>query len=1160
MKFTIWLITFEMITVVCLFWQESFSDAAESQPGVSIFSQTKTPGTEVNWRGNVLIEKVTLTYLEPKTFTQTGEVQTTRVGGWEVVNTISKNPELPYRKEVGIRSDRVEITVQCNLPAYRNVASKGYHTYMFYVPIESLMGMRWTAIIGPSGEPKTVKGVLTEQTPDGELAGSAARWIGFSSMGKNIIFDLNPKGLTSSYCSNSDLHSPWNVRKAGKYITFSISVAARDWGGVLSSKVIIFEASPDDYLNYHTGDPYWYFYQIPIIQNFIFGEYIDDKAYVTIKSNLYDVNKGYGWASNEGLKDYSEVPASFVYTATMGSRDNEFIIKVDKPGLYVVRIFSSNITADESGPFSVISNGEMKARDQKVQGGKYKTITYLQWLPAGEFRLRLTGSWILSGLSLQRVIHENEDYAFNRGVWLVPDIFEPTPVLSSRFYRKPPEYKVAISEIDLPPKKLIEPKSIEGFSDLETSLPAVDDPKMAWRYDGFIGGMGQDNNGTFLEYDTPEKITRRLKEMKAKGVTVVILNGYLARHCFQGQLARVQKKVKEITQIAHSLDIKVIDHCELTILWYMETALRYMSEHLDWCQRTIDDDTLFQGLCPLNRAHRNAYFSRMREYIADTGIDGVMIDEVGFHSGKTCGCDYCRAQFTKETGLIMPIGKNSQMIDTKSSLLHKAWFEWRQKAVGDWWVEFRKKAADNRKDFCIMGYVCNAGLWSEFDYKFGYDLFAMARSNDFVGTEIWLGNPMDNYRFVYADRRYFNIFRHEGGYPVFGLVYHSNDEYFAYFGWAMNNMLGQSTWDSTEVSVKSNTPNFLKWPENMNKQFAREMGDVAIIFSEKSRNWAPSGVPARDGIGLSQILSDNHVQHVILTERSLKESEDLKKFRVVILPSTCCLSDEEIQVVREYVKQGGHVYVMGDAGLLDVYGTARAEWGFADIVGCDVSVNATWPVGTRLSSEGGQSIPYSQSLLKIIPRSNSTSLKVLVNTMNNQGRILGPACVSNTFGKGTITYCSAQLGTMNYQTVYRDTWEYELDPSLAEIFLKTFRETAGSEPLNFEVIQISPQMISSHWRQNIDGVDCTLIHFLNATGVRMKKGDKMVYKKTLPAFPALDKDVIFEIGLPSISQAYVTSPDYAGRKEVRFEKVDEGRYRVIVPKEAIHAYAMVVLQ
>lgn len=96
MKFTTWLITFEMTTVVCLFWQESFSDAAESQPGVSIFSQTKTPGTEVNWRGNVLIEKDTLTYLEPKTFTQTGEVQTTRVGGWEVVNTISKNPELPH--------------------------------------------------------------------------------------------------------------------------------------------------------------------------------------------------------------------------------------------------------------------------------------------------------------------------------------------------------------------------------------------------------------------------------------------------------------------------------------------------------------------------------------------------------------------------------------------------------------------------------------------------------------------------------------------------------------------------------------------------------------------------------------------------------------------------------------------------------------------------------------------------------------------------------------------------------------------------------------------------------------------------------------------------------------------------------------------------------
>jgi hypothetical protein len=174
--------------------------------------------------------------------------------------------------------------------------------------------------------------------------------------------------------------------------------------------------------------------------------------------------------------------------------------------------------------------------------------------------------------------------------------------------------------------------------------------------------------------------------------------------------------------------------------------------------------------------------------------------------------------------------------------------------------------------------------------------------------------------------------------------------------------------------------------------------------------------------------------------------------------------------------------------------------------------------------------------------------------------VLGPACVTNTFGKGTITYCSVPLGTANYQTVYRDRWEFELDKPLSEIFVKTFRETLGSTPLNFEVVQIPSQMISSHWQQKIDGVDCTLVHFLNAKGVRMKKGDTVVYKKTLPAFPALDTDIIFEIVLPSISEAYVTSPDYKGRKAARVEKVADGRYRVIVPKEAVQAYAMVVLK
>jgi hypothetical protein len=1149
-----------VIAVVPMLSRENLSASTTTQPAEKIFSQSVTPATAIQWRGEVLIEKDTFNYLAPKTFAQTGKVQTTTVNGWNVVNTTCENPELPYRKEIGIRPDRVELTVQCNLPAFRNSFSKAYHTYMFYVPIERLMGMKWTAVVGPCGEPKTVKGVLTEKTPDGELAGAAARWIGFEGVGKHIVFDLNPKGLTSYYVSTCDLHTPWNVRKAGKYLTFSISIAAREWGGVLSSKAVIFEASPDDYLNYHTGNPYWYFYQVPITQNFLFGEYVENQSYTIVKNSLYDASKKYGWASLEGLKDCSEIIPSFGYTATMSTKENEFLCTIEKSGLYVVRLLSANITAENCGPFSVISNGKLQAENQTVAAGKYKTITCMQWLPAGQFRLKLTGAWILSGLSLQMVIHENEDYAFNRGIWLVPDVFEPTPILSSRFYRNPPEYKVAISEIDLPPQNLVEPKTIKGFSNLETSLPDQNDPKMAWRFNSFVGGMGQDNNGTFMEYDTSEKITRRLKEMKARGVTVVMLNGYLARHCFEGQLPRVQKKVKEITRIAHSLNMKVIDHCELTILWYMETALRYMSEHLDWSQRTINDDTLYQGLCPLNPEYRKAYFARMKQYIADTNIDGVMIDEVGFHSGMTCGCDYCRAQFTKETGLVLPIGDNSDKINNRSSMLRKAWFQWRQKAIGDWWVEFRKEAAGDRKDFCIMGYVCDVGLWSEFDYKYAYDLFAMARSNDFVGTEIWLGNPMDNYRFVYADRRYFNIFRHEGGYPVFGLVYHSNDEYFAYFGWAMNNMLGQSTWDPTEVSQQNHTPKFLRWSENMNNQTARETGDVAIIFSEKSRNWAPSGVPAKDGLGISQILSDHHIQHVILTERSLKNANDLKKFRLVVLASTCCMSDAELQVIRDYVNKGGHVLATNDAGLLDDYGNARSQWGLADLLNCDISQKSLWPIGSRLAGRDMVSSSYSQPMLKIKPRSKSDHLKILFNAVGKNNRILGPACVTSTFGKGTITYCSVPLGTANYQAVYRDKWEYDLDRPLAEILMKSFRETVGTASLDFEMIQVPPQLISSLWQQKIDNSNCTLVHLLNATGVRMKKGDTVVYQKSQPAFPALNEDVIFEISLPSLTEAYVASPDYQGHKSATFVKVADGRYRVTVPKEAIRAYAMVVLK
>ena len=481
--------------------------------------------------------------------------------------------------------------------------------------------------------------------------------------------------------------------------------------------------------------------------------------------------------------------------------------------------------------------------------------------------------------------------------------------------------------------------------------------------------------------------------------------------------------------------------------------------------------------------------------------------------------------------------------------------------MGDWWIEFRKEVLKDRPDFCIMGYVCELGILSDFDFQFAYDLFAMARGNDFVGTEIMSSNVMDNYRYVFSTRRLYNLFREEYNSPVWGLVYHQFDEYFAYFGWAMNNMLGQATWDCYPIAHRPHTPNFLQWSENMDKRLSKQIAEIAVIFSIKSRNFSSFGVPGHDSLGISQILSDHHMPHRFLTEISLENMDRLKEFRLVILPSDCCMSDREIQAVCEYVKNGGTVLLTGYTGLLDAYGMPRTKWGFADVFHCDVSSTNTWPEGTQIVSPGGsETAVYSNPLLKI--ELGSKPVDILLNAVSGDGRILGPACVTGRFGKGKIIYLAAQPGTVCYQRDFHkdDEWTYELDRPMAEILRKLVHQVWGDKPMNFSPVRIPVNVMVTLWAQDTDRGRKTMVHLLNATGAGIQKGDKIDNRKSLPAFPGLKDDLVFEVDLPSFTRGYMTSPDYTGHKSIMVEKIGYSRYRVTVPKETLHAYAMLVLE
>jgi len=117
-------------------------------------------------------------------------------------------------------------------------------------------------------------------------------------------------------------------------------------------------------------------------------------------------------------------------------------------------------------------------------------------------------------------------------------------------------------------------------------------------------------------------------------------------------------------------------------------------------------------------------------------------------------------------------------------------------------------------------------------------------------------------------------------------------------------------------------------------------------------------------------LLRNHIPTHILfpsmgREKALKER--LAAYRVVVLPGASLLSDDETEMLTDWVKAGGLLIATGSPGLYDQYGSRRADLGMAPVFGAGIGESAKracvricekhpllgdWEVGREIACEG----------------------------------------------------------------------------------------------------------------------------------------------------------------------------------------------------------------
>jgi hypothetical protein len=360
-----------------------------------------------------------------------------------------------------------------------------------------------------------------------------------------------------------------------------------------------------------------------------------------------------------------------------------------------------------------------------------------------------------------------------------------------------------------------------------------------------------------------------------------------------------------------------------------------------------------------------------------------------------------------------------------------------------------------------------------------------------------------------------------------------------------------------------NMGRYLDWPKRMKCRFARPVSDVAILFSTSARDFGKYFSCVGDGMGISQCLSDAHIQHDFLMEGDLLNAQTLAGYKLLVLASAGNLGAQQVTAIRQYVSNGGRLLATAQTSTLNEVGVEMGNFQLADVLGVDAVLRRggltvlAGPHQVRFKNSTGGPVNFPGAAVKTTARKGAE-----VQAMTDHAL---PAVVSNGFGKGRSCYLSCQPGAINCEPEWAANGKpitFERNRQLAEMLVRLVL-TAASAPFDFAAVEMPERVLASVARQEESGKKALLVHLLNLTGANLKKGDPVVapvnWAKRGNPFPSLEKNLVFDIRAGGVTRAHIVSPDYPGERRVSLEKRDNGMTRVTVNREDLEAYAIVYL-
>jgi hypothetical protein len=473
-----------------------------------------------------------------------------------------------------------------------------------------------------------------------------------------------------------------------------------------------------------------------------------------------------------------------------------------------------------------------------------------------------------------------------------------------------------------------------------------------------------------LTWPNPElmdKIRRRADQCAASGVNCCIVFGAHLRWDFMPLWERFHDELRFVADELHQRKILLFDHHSATIvhrprsrdealdIWRrnrhhvpfypsreIAATWEFAGSHLnDWRMHDVETGApvfvpayTAEQFCMNHPGFRKAYAGYVKKLLADTGMDGLMSDDMIFYADwRACGCQFCRDRFKREYGHDLPPVSDLNFWGNRRSQAFRDWIKMRFQTPADFLTEVKKALPEN---FPLLTCCSSSDNYYLPSFGMSYQDFIQSCNHvmlEMVGQTPAIEGTWDER--VPSQLLHLDIARKHSA-PCFGLGYGFFPDT-AFFIWAVNKFLGSDCWFSTVKGRLDASPTELaaladdselvgegfNWEKTHPELFRGDAEtDTAIFFSRATRDFYSEII--------GDYCSDYNASCLYLSRANLpcEVVTDIPAFgktRCLILSSVMCLSLVQRRQLAEFLNAGGTVIATGPSGHCDEQGNPAAK-------------------------------------------------------------------------------------------------------------------------------------------------------------------------------------------------------------------------------------------